>query len=351
MSIYESFSKTMKKYCINSNKSLFECLQIIDRGQIGIAFAVDEAFRLIGTISDGDIRRALLKGYDLDTSVAPHIRQNCFSVSPDVNRNEVLDIMKSRWFDQVPIVDADGKLIGLHLIHELLGGVSRPNWAVIMAGGKGRRLWPLTEKIPKPMIKIAGRPILERLILLCVTYGIRRIFLAVNYMAHLIEDYFEDGNRYGCTIEYLREKEPLGSGGALALLSKKPSHPILLMNGDLIVDVDLSRMLDYHIQNNFYATIGVHRYVHEVPYGCIDEKDGRVLSVKEKPVVEKTINAGVYVLSRKAVESVPIGTFFPITNLFEDALGKNLPCGAFSIEKDWIDIGRPKELKRAIEGD
>ncbi len=341
----------MKKYCITPEESLMECLQILDRAGTGIVLVVDEAFRLIGTISDGDIRRALIKGYGLETPVAPHIKRDCFSVSSEISRNEVLDIMQARWIEQVPIVDENGKVSGLHLIHELLGAVKRPNWAVIMAGGKGKRLRPLTEKIPKPMIKVAGRPILERIILLLVSYGIQRIFLAVNYMADVIEDYFGDGSRYGCTVQYLREKEPMGSGGALSLLPKTPADPLVLINGDLVVDVNLSRMLDYHTHNEFYATIGVHPYSYEVPYGCIDEKDGRVISVEEKPAVQKTVNAGVYVLSPEAVASVLPHTFFPITNLVEEALAKKLPCGAFTIEKEWIDIGRPLELKKATGGD
>lgn len=341
----------MKKYCIGSDTTLLESLRAINFAAVGIVLVVDEKFRLIGTISDGDIRRALLKGYGLETPVDPHIKRNCLSVPPAMSRNEVLDIMQARWIEQVPVVDKNGKVIGLHLIHELLGAVKRPNWAVIMAGGEGKRLRPLTEKIPKPMIKVAGRPILERLILLFVSYGIRRIFLAVNYMAHVIEDYFEDGSRCGCSIQYLREKKPLGSGGALSLLPKIPEHPLVLINGDLVVDVNLSRMLDYQIQNEFYATIGVHPFSYDVPYGCVNEKDGRVISIEEKPTVQKTVNAGVYVLSPEAVASVPADSFFPITNLVEEALAKKLPCGAFTIEKEWIDIGRSQELRKATGSD
>lgn len=340
----------MKKFCITPDKSLLECLRAIDRAGSGIVFVVDEDFRLIGTISDGDIRRALLRGYDLDTPLAPHIKHDCFSVSPEMNRNEILDIMQARWIEQVPIVDENGIIVGLHLIYELLGAVKRPNWAVIMAGGKGERLLPLTEKIPKPMIKIAGRPILERLVLLLVSYGIQRIFLSVNYMADVIEDHFGDGHRYGCVIQYLREKEPLGSGGALSLLPKTPEHPMVVVNGDLVIDVNISRMLDYHKNRGYYTTIGVHPYSHKVPFGCINEKNGRIISLEEKPTIQKTVNAGVYVLSPEAVASVPPSTFFPITDLAKEALAKELPCGVFTIEKEWIDIGSRQELRKATEG-
>ena len=145
---------------------------------------------------------------------------------PTVPRAEVLDIMQARRFEQVPIVDEQGKVIGLHLLHDILGNIARPNWAVVMAGGKGMRLRPLTEKLPKPMIRVAGRPLLERIILHLVSYGIRRIFLSVNHLAPVIEDYFEDGSKYGTKIEYLREDHPLGSGGAISLLPEIPEQAI-----------------------------------------------------------------------------------------------------------------------------
>ena len=340
-------SKPMKEYCITPDKTILDCLKAMDQAGKGILLGVDESFRLIGTVSDGDIRRALLKGNSLESPIGPHIKADCYSVLAGVTRNEVLDIMQARWLEHVPIVDESGRVQGLHLVHELISPVKRPDWAVIMAGGEGRRLRPFTEKIPKPMIKVAGRPILERLVLLLVSHGIERIFLAVNYMADVIESHFRDGADFGCDISYLREKDPLGSGGALSLLPEPPRHSTLLINGDLIVDVDLSQMLDFHTRHEFYATIGAYPYFHEVPYGCIHEQQGNLKSLEEKPVIQKTINAGIYVLSPAAIASVPKNTFFPITLLFEDALNQNLSCGVFNIEKDWIDVGRPQELSRA----
>ena len=326
-------------------------MRVLDGAGTGIVLAVDDAFRLVGTISDGDIRRAILRGYGLESPVEPHIQAGCYTVSPEVSRSEVLDIMQARWLEQVPIVDEMGEVVGLHLMHELLGRVKRPNWAVIMAGGEGKRLRPLTEKIPKPMLKVAGRPILERLVLLLVSHGIERIFLAVNYMAHVIEAHFQDGSHFGCTIQYLREREPLGSGGALSLLPKVPAHSIILINGDLVVNADISLMIQHHTRNGFYGTIAVHPYYHEVPYGCVDAENGKVVRFQEKPLIQKMVNSGVYILSPKAVGSVPAKTFFPITKLFDDALDNDLPCGTFTIEREWIDVGIPKDLKRATLGE
>lgn len=337
----------MKNYFISPDASLIECMRSMDITGAGIALAVDSELRLIGTISDGDVRKALVKGFPLESPIDTHINRNCFYVLPTVPRAEVLDIMQARRFEQVPIVDEQGKVIGLHLLHDILGNIARPNWAVVMAGGKGMRLRPLTEKLPKPMIKVAGRPLLERIILHLVSHGIRRIFLSVNHLAPVIEDYFEDGSKYGTKIEYLREDDPLGSGGAISLLPEIPEQALLVMNGDLIIDANFADMIEFHNQKHFYATMGVYSYFHQVPFGCVEIQDNRLTGLVEKPVLEKMVNAGIYVLSPQAVSDVPKNTYFPITTLFEDALKNNLVCGTFSVEKEWIDIGAPQQLRQA----
>ena len=337
----------MKRYCIEPNASLIECMRSMDITGTGIALAVDSELSLIGTVSDGDIRKALLKGCPLDSSVFPHINRSCFYVLPNVPRVEVLDIMQARRFRQVPIVDERRKVIGLHLLHDIMGNVALPNWAVVMAGGQGVRLRPLTENIPKPMIRVAGRPILERIVLHLVSYGIRRIFLSVNHLAHVIADYFKDGSKYGATIEYLHEDEPLGSGGAISLLPEIPEQALLVMNGDLIVDTNFTDMIEFHSQNDFYATMGVYSYFHQVPFGCVEIQNNRLAGLEEKPVLEKMVNAGIYVLSPQAVSAIPKNTCFPITTLFEDAIKNNLVCGTFPVEKEWLDIGSPQQLRQA----
>jgi dTDP-glucose pyrophosphorylase len=337
----------MKNYCIRPDASIIECMRSMDITGAGIALAVDSEFRLIGTISDGDVRKALVKGFPLDSSIATHINRSCFYVLPTVPRAEVLDIMQARRFEQVPIVDEQGKVIGLHLLHDILGKIARPNWAVVMAGGKGMRLRPLTENLPKPMIRVAGRPLLERIILHLVSYGIRRIFISVNHLAQVIEDYFEDGSKYGTKIEYLREDHPLGSGGTISLLPEIPEQALLVMNGDLIVDTNFTDMIEFHSQNDFFATMGVFSYFHQVPFGCVEIQDNRLAGLEEKPVLEKMVNAGIYVLSPQAVSAIPKNTYFPITTLFEDAIKNNLVCGTFHVEKEWLDIGTPQQLRQA----
>jgi NDP-sugar pyrophosphorylase family protein len=263
-----------------------------------------------------------------------------------VGRAEVLDLMQARLIDQVPVLDDAGCVRGLHLIHDIIGGRKLNNAAVIMAGGKGMRLRPITEHLPKPMIKVAGRPILERLVLHLVSFGVTRIYLAVNYMSHVIEDHFGDGSQFGCSIQYLREKEPLGTGGALSLLPECPNEPILVMNGDLVMQANIASLIRFHTERGFYATMGVKPYRHEVPFGCVEVESGRIQSVHEKPSIDKLINAGLYVISPDALKDIP-KSFFPITELFEAAIEVGRNCGSFLIEDDWADVGRMDDLNEA----
>jgi dTDP-glucose pyrophosphorylase len=331
---------------IQSDATIRDALEVIDAFAIGAVLVLDADAKLLGLLTDGDIRRALLGGASIHDPVTPWISKNYVSVGRDVGRAEVLDLMQARLIDQVPVVDDAGKVMGVHLIHDIIGGRKLDNVAVIMAGGKGMRLRPITEYLPKPMIKVAGRPILERLVLHLVSYGITRIYLAVNYMSHVIEDHFGDGSRFGCSIEYLREEEPLGTGGSLSLLPEISDKPVLVMNGDLVMQANLEGLLSFHQEGGFYATMGVKPYRHEVPFGCVESESGRILTVQEKPSIDKLINAGLYVLSPEALASIP-REFFPITDLFESALVDEQPCGSFLIEDEWADVGRINDLHEA----
>jgi NDP-sugar pyrophosphorylase family protein len=266
-------------------------------------------------------------------------------------RAEVLDLIRARAIRQVPIVDSAGRPIGLHLLQELIGAKVRPNWGVIMAGGKGTRLRPLTEAVPKPMLKVAGRPILERLILHMVGYGIRRIFLSINYLGHIIEQYFGDGARFGCQIEYLREERPLGTAGSLSLLPEAPTEPILVMNGDLVTQTNLGDMLDYHLLGPQVATMGVRRYVHTIPFGCVELEGERVISLVEKPQVERMVNTGIYVLDPKVVARIPRQQECTVPGLLDDCLARNERVYAYELRDDWIDVGQFHQLHQAQSGE
>lgn len=334
---------------IRPEDSLFTAMQVIDRGRIKLSFAANGQGQIVGTLSDGDIRRALLSGERIDRAggVGRAMNRRFKSVGPEVGRTDVLDLMRAFRVNQLPVLDASGKMIRVHLLEELLGAVERPNRAVIMAGGRGTRLHPLTERVPKPMLTVAGRPILERLVLHLVSYGISDIFLSINYLGHVIEEHFGDGRAFGCRIRYLREKKPLGTGGPVSLLPPDTRDPVLVLNGDLVTQARMDEILSFHERGGFLATLCVRPYQMEVPFGVADVDGDRLVRLREKPTTELLTNAGIYVLSPETVRMVPKNEEYPITQLFETCLEKKVPVGAHVLSADWIDVGRHDELGRA----
>lgn len=342
--------RQIDRCCVRAGSSIREAMLAIENGNVGIALVLDGDRRLLGTVTDGDLRRAILGGAALSSPVESHAHRGFTSVGPEAGRAEVLDLMQALLLKQVPVLDKDRRVLGLHVLHELIGAVERSTWAVVMAGGKGTRLRPITETLPKPMVKVAGRPILERLVLHLVGFGIKRIFLSINYLGKVIEDHFGDGARLGCRIDYLRDdKDAMGTGGALSLLPALPKDPLLVLNGDLVTQANLESLLDFHADGRFAATMGVRRYLHPVPFGCVETQDGRVLRFEEKPTLEKSVNAGIYVLNPEVVGRVPKRAY-PITALFEECLDKGEPVGAYEIQEDWIDVGQRDQLREAQQG-
>ncbi|HZJ50133.1 MAG TPA: nucleotidyltransferase family protein [Actinomycetota bacterium] len=342
-----AITEHLSRICIPATATLREALEAIDRGGLEIALVTDDLARLVGVVTDGDARRAILAGASLQDPAERLMQKRFTAVGTNATRAEVLDLMRARSFEQIPILDAMGRLAGIHLLQEIIGAVSRPNWALILAGGRGERLRPLTDFVPKPMIKVAGRPILERLVLHLVGFGIRRVFLAVNYKAEMIEGHFGDGSDFGCHIEYLREEKPLGTGGALGLLPAVPVDPLLVLNGDLVTQLDVGQMLAFHADGGYKATVGVHEYVHTVPFGVLELQEGSIVAVREKPTESWPTNAGIYVLDPELLARVPQATYFSLPELVEECIDRNEAVGAFQVEEDWIDVGRHQELQRA----
>lgn len=333
--------------CVAESGTLLDAMVALDRGSMQIALVVDPGRRLIGILTDGDIRRGLVRGAGLDAPITGFMNRAFASVDGRTTRVEVLELMQARRIHQMPIVDAAGRLVGVHLLHEVVQRDVLSNWAVVMAGGRGTRLGELTRSIPKPMLRVAGRPILERLVLHLVGAGVRRVFLSINYLGHLVEQHFGDGASLGCRIDYLREAEPRGTGGALSLLPAPPSAPLLVMNGDLVTQVDVAAMVRFHEAGEYAATIGTRVYTHDVPFGCIDVEGDRVMRFEEKPTLSRLVNAGIYVLSPTLVARVPATGAFPLPALFEDCLARGERLGAFGVDGDWIDVGRGEQLREA----
>lgn len=333
---------------VGTDATLREALAVIETGHQEIAFVCDRKGRVLGTLTDGDIRRAILAGASLESPGLGEAMHRDFSwVPPEAGRDQVLDIMRARRIAQIPVLDQRGRLRGVHLLQELIGAAQRPNWAVIMAGGRGSRLRPLTDRIPKPMLPVAGRPILERLVLHLTGHGIRRIFLSVNHLAEVIERHFGDGSRHGCRIEYLHDPGPVGTGGALGLLPQRPREPLLVLNGDLITQVDVGQLLDFHVRGRFTVSVGLRPHRVEIPFGVVRLRGRRVVELREKPTEHMLVNAGIYVVSPSALRLVPRGREFPMTELIRRCQERERGVGGYVIEDEWLDVGRHEELRKA----
>lgn len=338
--------------CVTMDSTVRETMAAIDAGAVEIAIVVDDDARVIGTLSDGDVRRALLSGAGLEDPAGRFVQRKFTWVGAGTGRAGVLDIMRARFVSQVPVLDDRGHLVGLHVMHEILGVPERQNSAVVMAGGRGTRLSPLTEHLPKPMMPVAGRPILERIVLHLVGYGVPVVYLAVNYLADVIIDHFGEGERFGCEIRYLREDpdRPLGSAGALTLLPRSEldrSLPLLVMNGDLVTQFDVDSVLRSHDEEEHRITVGIRKYSHDVPFGVVALDGSRIVRLEEKPRHIWDVSAGVYVVAPDLVADLEPGTNREMTQIVAGCLDKGDRVGAYLLEDDWIDVGRMEELKRA----
>ncbi|MDB9921772.1 sugar phosphate nucleotidyltransferase [Actinomycetota bacterium] len=333
--------------------SVLDAMSAIDRGVAGAAFAVAADDLLVGVVTDGDIRRALLDGALMSDPVKPFIRTNAFVAKSADSRASILDLMQARAISQVPVVNDEGQLVAVHLLRELLGRIDRPNMALILAGGRGTRLLPTTSSLPKPMVLVAGRPILERLVNHISGFGISRIALSVGHLGDVITDHFGDGSQFGCEITYLWEdpEDPLGTGGPLGSLSKlfpELSAPVLVMNGDLVTQFDVAAMLTHHEQAGSVVTVGAFPYTHEVPYGVLQVGDaGHIESIVEKPLRQELVSGGIYVFNPSVLRKVPTDTFFPMTQVLTDCIDGGDKVSVWGVDEEWMDVGHPQDLAMA----
>jgi dTDP-glucose pyrophosphorylase len=321
----------------------------IDRGRIGIALVVAGGGRLLGIVTDGDLRRAMLAGKSLDAPINQAMNTHYTYVTHDATSPEILRLMQEKSIKQIPMVDENHCVAAVCLLPDLIDISLRPNWAVIMAGGEGRRLRPLTEQTPKPMLPVANRPLLENTVSLLVGHGFRELFISVNYLGDAIKSYFGDGRQFACHISYLQEKKPMGTAGGLSLLPEKPAIPLLVVNGDLLTDVNLSALMEWHNQADCIATQCIREYSYQIPFGVVTCENGRVVHSEEKPLQRALINAGIYVLSPQLLEMVPVGQELPMTELLAEARSAGHKVAAYPIQERWMDIGRLEDYRWAQE--
>lgn len=327
--------------------SLADAIGKVDKSSLQIALVLKEDRTLAGVLTDGDIRRGILRGEGLQISVSEVMNANPTTISVSTPREEMLVLMRRKSLHQLPQVDEAGRVVGLVTIDELIGAMEYPNWVVLMAGGLGTRLQPLTNNCPKPLLAVGGKPILESILEGFSEQGFKQIFLSVNYKAEMIRDHFGTGERWGVRIRYLHENIRLGTAGALSLLPEKPAVPILVMNGDVLTRTNYDRLLRFHEEQKAIATMAVREYDFQIPYGVVRFEGARIKAIEEKPIHRFLVNAGIYVLSPQVLDCLPGETFFDMPTLFEDLIAADKETAAYPLREYWSDIGRLEELEKA----
>ena len=334
---------------MQSNSSIQEAATVLNETSLRIVMVIDNNGRLVGTISDGDIRRGLLRGLNLTSPIESIVHRDPLVVPPDLTRDLVAKLMKANKIQQIPIVNEELRVIGLHLWDQIDMPPARSNLMVIMAGGKGTRLHPKTEDCPKPMLPIAGKPILEHIIERAKTQGFTHFILAIHHLGHVIEDYFGEGDLLGVKIEYLREKSPLGTAGALTLLNPLPELAFVVTNGDVVTDIPYGELVDFHQEHGAAATMSVRAHEWQNPFGVVQTSGIKIVGYDEKPVLRSLINAGVYVIEPRAIEFLEKSAPCDMPTLFEMLQKDKEKVIAYPIHEGWLDIGQPEEFQKAAE--
>ena len=343
----------IRALCVAPNATIRQAVACIDRGQCGVALVVDESNRLVGTITDGDVRRAMLASIVLEDSVEQLLasKSNIAYTAPVVALvgtppDRLLQIMKERSVRQIPLLDTAGRVEDLATLDELAPREGLPVQAVIMAGGFGTRLRPLTEDLPKPMLPVNGRPVMERIVDQLREVGIRHVNVTTHYKPEKIIEHFGDGHAFGVELNYVNEDRPLGTGGALGLMPQ-PQEPLLVINGDILTQVDFGAMLAFHQENHALMTIAVRRYDVQVPYGVIECEGSRVRHLSEKPRLGFLVNAGIYLLEPAVFGFMPQGQHFNMTDLIQWLLDADRVVASFPIHEYWLDIGQHADYAQA----
>jgi dTDP-glucose pyrophosphorylase len=336
-----------KDVVVSKDTLLKDAIAKIDASRLQVALVLGADDSLLGILTDGDVRRAILAGKELQVPVSEVMTTRPTVVSVHTPRDEMLALMRRKSFHHLPLLDDAGRVAGLATLDELIGVTARPNWVVLMAGGLGRRLSPLTDERPKPLLAVGGKPILETILESFADQGFKRLFLSVNYKADMIRSHFGDGDRWGVKVEYLSETARLGTAGALSLLPEKPTLPIVVMNADVLTRMNFDSLLQFHTAQHAVATMAVREYDFQVPYGVVRLDATHIKAIEEKPVQKFFVNAGVYALSPEALDQVPPQTFFDMPTLFERLIDARKTTAAYPLRENWLDIGRLDEFERA----
>lgn len=335
---------------IDVTETCRKAIEVVDATAARIALIVEEE-RLVGVVTDFDIRKALLCGVHLDHPVIQMMNRHPSTMPTESPESDILQVMKRENRKQIPLVDAKGRVKGLRLFHDMLaGGAGQFSLPILlMAGGLGMRLRPLTENCPKPLLKVGEKPILEIILENFIEAGAREFYISVNYKAEMIQDYFGDGKNYGVSITYIEETTRLGTAGAIGLLPKTMDGPLLVMNGDLLTKVDFHQLAAFHRIQKADATMCVRESCYQIPYGVVKSKDFIMEDIEEKPMRADFVNAGIYVLSPAVIKRVKANEYLDMTDLFLHLLEEKKRALVFPIREYWLDVGRMEDFNRAKE--
>jgi|SaaInlV_110m_DNA_1040235.scaffolds.fasta_scaffold10308_2 dTDP-glucose pyrophosphorylase len=327
--------------------SMREAMQIIDAGDMRIALVVDKDKRLIGTVADGDVRRAILQGIDLDAPVKNIMNCDFIYVKVGESKEKILQLAKRNKIYQIPIVDENFILVGIEEISELLNARKYSNKVVLMVGGLGTRLRPLTDETPKPLLKVGDKPILEIIVENFSKQGFSDFIFSVNYKSEMIEEYFGDGKKFGVNIQYIHEPKRMGTAGSLSFIKEQLTEDFFIMNGDLLTSINFEHLINFHHVNDSEATMCVREYDFQVPYGVVNLQDQNIVSIEEKPLHKFFVNAGIYMLNPSVLKYIPEDSFFDMPTLFDVLIQAKKKALSFPIREYWLDIGEIKEYNKA----
>ncbi len=340
-------SETENIYCkvmLPIDATIGQAIVNLNESSTKIVLVINALRQLQGTLSDGDIRRGLLKGLNLLSPIASIIHPNPLVVPPEMSRVLVRQLMVANRIQQVPVVDEGNHLVGLHLWDDIDTITLRPNLMVIMAGGMGTRLLPLTANCPKPLLLVAGKPMLEHIIERAKLDGFRYFVLAIHYLGYMIEDHFRDGSQLGVQIDYLREDTPLGTAGALGLIDPRPKDSFVVTNGDVITDIHYGELLDFHCRFSAAATMAVRVHEWQHPFGVVQTKGLEIVGFEEKPIARSHINAGVYAIEPQALAVLSESAHCDMPSLFKRLQMQAKRTVAYPMYEPWLDVGRPDDL-------
>lgn len=342
-------SSGWRKVVTGEHTSIIDVIEVINSGGLKIALIVSEENQLLGTVTDGDIRRAFLSNCDLNTEVRHIMNISPIIGNEDFTRSSSIKIMRDNGLQHLPIVADDFQLIGLELLEsQMEDKVCLENPILLMAGGFGKRLWPLTENRPKPLLKIGDKPILEHILKQCIEFGFVNFFISTHYLAHQIENYFGDGSKWGVSITYVNEEKALGTAGALGLLPKTITDlPILLINGDLLNQLDFRELLKFHNEGNYDATVCITKHEYQVPYGVVKITEDRIDKIVEKPTMPFFVSAGIYVFNPNVIIDMHGEEQIDMPDFLNERLSQSYKLGAFPVHEYWLDVGHKEEYHKA----